>query len=353
MSRIQGVVNTEIVADKTVREIERMDAAIQAEIVRRGGTRSIKAGFAESMGIPQQEAIAAMIVWGQIRHFRYTDEGVKLTIRELKDIAESVRMRFIRQHAINYAAYYVIESFYDWLNDKKLIARYSKTEGYWRKLNREFGKYKQYAVGQNERVSKMLFMDYVNQAFGNIESKIEPMEVAIRDYLIQHRSDMVASGQKDDIQTIQKVAVCLYFLSFMQHHFYDFFLGFIKEYGVDLSVEFQYADLRKMTLNFIFMCEAQGIKFRTVCGNEKNLVGVDVENSVRVNAAWNAIVDTINDDELSDETARKAIEMNPDAEEEYNDLFAEIETERDEKKRKEMEEGFKMLEEKYKVTKQK
>lgn len=350
---IRGIVNTEVVADKTVREVERIDAAIQQEIVRRGGAAAIRAGLSESIGIPQQVAIAAMYVWRQIRRFRYTADGEKLTIRRLYDIADDARGRFIQQHIVNYAAYYVIQEFYDWLTDKKLIARFSKTEGYWRKIDREFKEYEQAAVGHNEQVSKMLFMDLVTQTFGNVEPLIETLEVAIRDYLIVHRPYMVRAGQKDDIATLQKVVVCMYFLALTQQHFHEFFFEIVKEHGVDFSIEFRYADLQKMTLNFIFMCQSQGIRFCNVGEKEKDLLGVEVEKSVRVNAAWNTIVGMLTDDDLTDQTAARVIGMNQQASEDYQHVFAETEARREELKRQEMEQGFKELEEKYKVTKEK
>ena len=347
---VRGVVNTEIVADKTVREIEQINTRIQKEIVRRGGIAAIKAGLSEQIGIPQDVAIAAMIVWRNIGRFRYTDKGTQLTIGELNAIAEETRGLFIEQHVLNYAAFYLIQGYYDWLVEKNLIARFSKTENYWRKLEREFQNYEQDGFGRNEQVSQMVFKDFVTQSFGNIEPLTESLEVAVRDYLIQHRAAMVAAGQKDDIAQLQKAVVCLYFLSLMQKHYVDFFMEIVQEHGVDFSAEFRYADLHKMTLNFVYMCEAQGMKFATVDANAKHLIGVEVEKSTRVNGILKAITDTLRNDELSDETTGRAIAMNPKFDEIYPDIAAEDKARREKKKQQEMEEGFKMLEEKYKVT---
>lgn len=348
---VRGVVNTEIVADKTVREVEQINTRIQEEIVRRGGIAAIKAGLSEQIGIPQDVANAAMVVWSRIGKFAYTDEGTQLTIGELNAIAEETRCLFVEQHVLNYAAFYLIQGYYDWLVEKKLITRFSKTEGYWRKVEREFRDYEQEGFGRNEKVSQMVFKDFVTQSFGNIEPLTESLEVAARDYLIQHRAAMVAAGQKDDIAQLQKAVVCLYFLSLMQKHYVDFFLEIVQEHGVDFSAEFIYADLHKMTLNFVYMCEAQGLKFATVDARAKHLLGVEVEKSVRVNAILKAITDTLHNDDLGDETADRAIAMNPKFDDIYPDLAAEDRARREKKKQQEMEEGFKMLAEKYKVTK--
>lgn len=348
---LKGIVNTEIVGDKTVREVERIYSAIQKEIVHRGGVGAIKAGLSESIGIPQDVAIAAMIVWRKIGHFRYTEVGERLTIRQLNAVAEDTRSRFICQHVINYAAYYAIQAFYDWLVDKNLIARFSKTESFWRKLDAEFKAYQNGAIGDNEQSSKMMFLDYVTYSYGNIEKKIVMLEVAVRDYLIQHRAEMVATGQKDDIASLQKITVCMYLLSFMQNYYEDYFLNIVKTHGVDFSSDFRYADLSKMTRNFIYMCEAQGLKFSG--GNEKKLLGVEVDKSARVNAAWKVIVCMLTDEELGDATASKAIAMNSQSNEDYPEIYAEEAARREQQKQQEMEEGFKMLEEKYRVIKQK
>lgn len=343
-------VDTNVVADKTVGEIASMCHAINKEISRRGGRKAIRHGLPESIGIAQDVAIAALYVWKRIGRYNYTDDGWRLTVRELVDISDDTKKRFWHQHVINHAAYYVVQGFYDWLTDKNLIARFSKAEGYWRKLDAEFRTYEQRTVGQNEESSKTMFVDYVNQSFANVEPYIEPMEIAVRDYLIQHRASMVAAGQKDDIATLQKVAVCLHFLLAMQHHFADFFNIIENEHGVDLQADYRYADLQKMTLNFVFMCQAQGVKFRSSSVTDCSLLGIDVESSLRVRAAWDAIVDIVDDGELDDKTVEKAINMNKAVREKYQHVFDEVDAEREAKKQQEMAEAFKMLEDKYKVS---
>ena len=59
------------------------------------------------------------------------------------------------------------------------------------------------------------------------------------------------------------------------------------------------------------------------------------------------------DEELGDATASKAIAMNSQSNEDYPEIYAEEAARREQKKQQEMEEGFKMLEEKYRVIKQK
>lgn len=349
---VRGVVNTELVADKTVRDIEQINTRIQKEIVRRGGIAAIKAGLSEQIGIPQDVAIAAMIVWNRIEKFRYTEKGAQLTIRELNAIADDTRGRFLQQHVINHIAYFLVRDFYDWLVDKNLIARFSKTESYWRKLDADFKRYQDSYTGMMEMSAKALCMDHISLWQERINPLVDRLEICIRDFLIQHRRQMQEAGQKDDIATIQKVSVCMYFLAIMQSSFVGFFSDIVNEHGVDFSVEFRYADLHKMTLNFVFMCEAQGVKFVTTREYERGLLGVETQQSVRIKAAWKAIVDTLSDEDLNNQTAGEAIGLNEKAQEEYSHILDEYETQQEIRKQQEMEEGFKMLAEKFKVTKE-
>ena len=124
---VRATIDTSLVANKTVREVERLDYAIQ------------KAGSSVKAGIDQRLAIAAMFVWRQIRGYRYTDNGTQLKIKKLLDVAHETRVSFIQQHIINYSTFYVLVDFYDWLCDKKLITK--PAEGYWRKVQRSFEDY--------------------------------------------------------------------------------------------------------------------------------------------------------------------------------------------------------------------
>lgn len=352
MSKIAAteVVNTDIVAGYTVREIERIDTAIQREIARRGGRRAIAAGLAESIGIPGDVARAAMLVWRNICMFRYTPEGEKLTVRELDAVIQDARRGFLSQHVLNYCAHYVVRDFKDWLDDKKLIRRFSKTEGYWRKLDTDFRRYVKSHTDGIDPAAIGLFEDHVRLSYDNIAPRIGVLETAVRDHLIRHRREMLAAGQKDDIATIQKAAVCLMFVSLMWCSFGNYFMEIVRQHGVDLSTKFLYADLSAMSRNFVFMCEAQGLKFTNDERYGTVLLGVCADASDRVSSVWNGIVRMLEDEDLSDRTAERAIGLNPEINADYQDVFEDVRREREEQKKREMDEAFRMLGDKYKVT---
>ena len=344
--------NTNVVADKTVREVERIDAAIQQYIKEHGGKKANFDAACQSVGVTMEVGASAIFVWNMIRRYRYTSDGEWLTIQQVQDLKKEAMNGFVHQHALNYAAHQRIFDFHDWLVEKNRIGRFSKTDSYWRKLERDYQEYQDYIVGSNDLSSRSLFADHMRLSYNNIAGLLDQMEVTVRDYLIQHRPNMIAAGQTDDIATLQRVTVCMYVIAAMQQAFIEYFLDIAKEEGIDFSIDFRYADLQKMGRNFIYMCEAQGVRFCTVNGNERKLVGIDIHQSVRVNAIWNRIIDILSDKELANETASRAIDINPKAQEKYADIFAEYDAKEEAQKRAEMEDGFKMLEEKFKVTRQ-
>ena len=91
------------------------------------------------------------------------------------------------------------------------------------------------------------------------------------------------------------------------------------------------------------------MKFSTL-EHEKKLLGVDVEKGVRVAALWKAIVNRLFDDDIADEVAKKAFSMTPQSKELCEKTYAEVKAQQELERKKEMEQGFKELEEKYKVT---
>lgn len=344
---MSGTINTELVADKTIREVAAIDTAIQKEIARRGGR--MVPGLSESIGIPQDVAINSMFVWKMLKKHRFTSRGLTLTVRQLNEVADSARIRFLKQHMVNHITFQIVIDYYDWLCDKKYIGRFSKTEGYWRKAEGVFRAYNESHRWHADRDGWATFLDFARLSYDNISDLVEQLEVTVRDWLIQHRAAVVATGQRDDIALLQKTVPVLLFLTSMQHHFRMFFADIFNDYGVDFSDTYSYADLTKMARNVVNMAESQGVRFHIDKDGDTLLTGVDVERSVRVNAAWNAIVRVIDNEDLAEQTTGKAIQLNPVVNRECERRMAEkraaYEAEQEEQKQRDMEEGFKQLEE--------
>ena len=337
---VRGVVDTTLVADMTVRDVERIDYAVQ------------KAGSSARAGIDQKVAIAAMFVWKLIRKLRFTDDGTRLTIRQFNSVADDTRIRFIQQHIINYTAYSILLDFYDWLCDKRYMNK--SAEGYWRKVERCFSEY------QREHRSFMgsqmwcVFQDHMRLSVDGIRADLADLETSVRDFLIQHRRDVHEAGQMDDITVLQKASVCFILLTSMQHSFRDYFMDVIKTHGVDFSSEFRYADLGKMIRNTVWMCEKIGMRFATDKDGDTIIVGVNVNDSVRVTSTWNAIVEKLGDDRLLDDAATRALCLNPEEKRRFEEQAAREKAVREERERvideQRMREGIEQLGMKYNVT---
>lgn len=294
-------IDTRLVKDKTVREVERIDYEVS---VRKN------TGFCTP-----DVAAAAIFVWRQIRSYRYTQAGENLTIETLTNIARNVRNEFIHLHRVNYMTFFTIQAFYDWIDEKNL-GTYNVRK-YWSKCERAFSDYQRMHSAQLDRHTWMTVQDHMVLANSVIDEKREELFPVIRDYMIQKRRSMVEAGQKDDIELLHRIQVCLLFLAASRSTHKAFFLDIAKKHGVDFSSEFRYADLEKMRLNFIWMCEQMGVRFTKDKDADYALVGIDIDKSVRVEGAWDAVVSIITDPDIMDDAAKKAIEMNPETRKDY------------------------------------
>ena len=346
-----GVVDTAIAQDLTIRQIQGISFAVQNEATKVGRRGNPWLAAAVKLNVTEEMAIAAFHVWQQMKPFIFTkDKGELLTARQVYDIFNLESKTFLQIHAINYAAYYACMELYDWLCDKKYIGRFSKAEGYWRKTDKVFADYQKTHRSGMERSAWSLFQDHMLLSFDNVKGLLHSMETAIRDFLIQHRQEFVGAGQKDDITLLSKSAVALAMLTCMARAFREFFQQTLDEHGVDLSGAFLYASLNKMTRNVCFMLEALGIRFTTAADGTMDLLGIDFNRSPRITSIWKTILFAFEDADVADDTAQRALSLNPEADREYHDVFAESDAEREAQKKADMEAAYKELEEKYKVT---
>ena len=95
-----------------------------------------------------------------------------------------------------------------------------------------------------------------------------------------------------------------------------------QKYGIDLSIDFRYADVSSMSRNFVWMMEQLGVRFVKDKDGDFALLGIEFDKSVRVEANWNSIVSIVTDDNLMDEMALEAINMNPKAKADYEAIVA-------------------------------
>ena len=108
----------------------------------------------------------------------------------------------------------------------------------------------------------------------------------------------------------------------------NFFSNIAKQKGVDFAPLFRYADTDAVCRNFVGMAHALGVQFVKDSDGDDVPAGVDIAQSVRVEGAWNRIVDIIINEKLMDETALQAINMNHETKADYERLQAKYEQQR-------------------------
>ena len=118
----------------------------------------------------------------------------------------------------------------------------------------------------------------------------------------------------------------------------------MQQFGVDFRFDFVYADITGIAKNFACMCSQMGIKFEKDKDGDMVLKGIDFDKSLRVQQAWDAIVEVVTNEELMDETALKAINLNPETKAGYEREIAKADAE-------ELQDALGNLSTKFKVSK--
>lgn len=297
-----------LVHDRTIGEIESICYMVNGK------------GGGKNAGIDQKLSIAALYIWKELKPYRFYAEGKKLTVREFYGLKSGIQREFIHMHRLNYLAYRTVQDVYDWLDDSHLLTY--NVKGYWRKIERAYSDYKKKHLTMTDLSTYRLVDEHVCLAANEVLPFVPQLEVSVRDYLIQHRQEMLAVGQKDDVPLLTKVQTGLMFCAALRNTRRNFFSDVITKYGVDVSSDYTYADITSIGRNFVSMVEQLGVRFTTDKDGDYILKGILMENSVRVDSAWNKIVAIVTDDELMDQMVLKAINMNPEAKKDYEATIA-------------------------------
>jgi len=327
--KVRYEIDLTLVHDLPIADVER----IYYTVTGKGGSKNA--------GIDQKLSIAVLYIWKEIGRYRFGGDGKKMTVKKFFNLRKSVGDEFIHMHRMNYLTYRTLQDVYDWLDDKNRLTY--NVKGYWKKIERTFDKYMKLHMAQTDKVSWDTVQDHVRLASDQVMPFIPQLEVAVRDYLIQHRKEMLAEGQKDDIAMLAKLHTGLMFCAALRNTRLNFFRDIVKRYGVDFTPDFTYADITSIGRNFVSMFEQLGVKFSKDKDDDYVLKGVNVENSLRVESAWNRIVAVVTNDELMDEMAIKAINLNPVVKADYEAKVAQAEE-------KQLEIALGDLGEKYKVS---
>lgn len=298
MGTVKYEINTLLVKDMTVGRVINMGN----EILAKHG--------AKNAGIDRDLGLAALYIRNDLVNYRFTEVGFKVKVCDFYRMRKTVAEDFIQIHRLNYITYMVIQRFADALDDKRLLTNNLKKS--WLDIERQFGKYQSSHRQLVDKPAWMTVQDHLRLVCDMVTPYLEPLEIAVRDYLIQKRGEILSSGQKDDIPLLTKVYVILMFCAALRNTRFNFLNDILQQKGFDLTCDFKYADIDGVGRMFVHMMRFLGVKFVKDKDGDYVPVGVDVAQSVRVESAWDSLVNVITDSDLMDEKAVEAINLNPE-----------------------------------------
>ena len=308
MGKITYTIDTTLAKDMTIGEVFEMANKID----RARGVRNTD--------IDKDLGIAVVYLRNELLAYRFNETGYKHKVRDFYLMRKVADEDFIQNHRLNYVTYYVVQDIADWLDEKKRLRFTAKH--FWSKSEEVFKSYQHKHRSMVDRSTWMTIQDHMRLVWDVVTPHIEPLEFAVRDYLIQKRSSIQQCGQIDDITLLSKAYVALMFCAALRNTRNNFFKTIYDAKGFDLSCLFAYSDIGNVCLNFTRMLQSMGVKFDKDADGDDVPTGVDVSKSVRVESEWNNIVYILTDKDLMDEQALQAINMNPKTKAEYESIIA-------------------------------
>lgn len=171
-----------------------------------------------------------------------------------------------------------------------------------------------------------------------LNPRIEGVYEAIRNYMIRLGwRDIELKGRIEVVFLMHKMA---------HSTFLAYFKDFKNECGVDFTKIYIDAKMDDMVKHFVAMVKVLGIKVSQDSYGCYDIEGFDANKNQRVQWAWDDFITDVRDDDIMDEAAKKAIELNPHAQEEYKHVLEESE-------QSQIEASVDKLSGKFKVTKKK
>ena len=258
------------------------------------------------------------------------------TFGELYDFYERAQVQFIVIHRVNYLMHKLMIEVYNLLYKEKrlrfMVKKNSqKAEDIWDGYDKPRSQSKSEDAWQT-------FHDHMRITKEILQPKLDKVYETIRDYMIRlGLRDVELKARIEVVFLVGKVA---------RHSFNAFFKEFEDASGADFSKCFEGFDLRQMVKYFAMMAESLGFKTDTDKFGLPDIKGFDCDANLRVKCAWNDFIESLQNNDLMDESALRAIELNPKTKADYERIL-------EEDAQKHLDEGIDKLSEKFKVTKQK
>lgn len=259
-----------------------------------------------------------------------------ITFKELHDAMEKVQVNFIIIRRVNYILHQAMITVYDYL-EKYNKLRFT-TKKHYLNAESEWTKYEEARRKVIEKTAWYTLQDHLRITNDFLQPRIEALYSAVRDHMIR-------LGWRD-VELKGRIEVVFMMFKMARSSFLAYFKDFYNETGVDFTKLYFGDSMDGMAKHFVLMVNVLGIKtFKNEHGYY-DILGYEGKNNQRVEWAWNDFIKDVRDDDLMDEAAKKAIELNPKARDEYHQILEDSEKEQ-------MDKEVDKLSDKFKVTKSK
>ena len=259
-----------------------------------------------------------------------------ITFKELHDAMERVQVNFIIVRRVNYILHQAMITVYDYLEKYNKLRftvkkHYLSAEGEWTKYDEARRKV-------IEKTAWYTLQDHLRITNDFLQPRIEALYAAVRDHMIR-------LGWRD-VELKGRIEVVFLLFKMARSTYLAYFKDFYDETGADFSKLYQGDAMDGMTKWFVQMVNVLGVKTFKSDGGYYDILGYEGKNNQRVEWAWDDFINDVRDDDLMDEAAKKAIELNPEAQKEYSQVLEESEKEQ-------LDKEVDKLSDKFKVTKSK
>lgn len=260
----------------------------------------------------------------------------ELTFGELRDFYERAQVQFIIIHRCNFLLHELMIEVYDLLEKEKRLRFMVKKNS--QKAESIWDGYEKPRQKNTPKGAWFTLQDHLRITKDILQPRLDKVYETIRDYMIR-------LGWRD-IEVKARIEVAFLLGKVARHSFRAFFKEFKDASGADFSKCFESSDLQQMVKYFAMMAESLGIKTEADKFGLPDIKGFDCDANVRVKWAWSDFIKDLQDNDLMDESALRAINLNPKTKADYERQLAED-------AQKQLDDGLDKLSEKFKVTKQK
>lgn len=255
-----------------------------------------------------------------------------VTIGETTRRFEEVRVGLLFIHRLNYILYESMVRVFDILEKEDRLAFAVKK--YYNIIERRWEKHESDKCRVMEKSAWSTMEDHLRISSEVVRPFLEKVYESLRDYMIRLGwRDIEVKANCQTVFLMGKV---------MGHSFRHYFRCVEKECGVDFSKCFSEDEVYDMVGQFSLLCNSLGIRTAKDEHGYWMLADFDPEKNLRFMWAWDDLMKTLRNDDLMDDAARKAIDLNPEVQREYSQILAEEE-------KKAMDNGIEQLSSKYKI----